>query len=82
MNAKRSKIVSGGRLQLPADIRKQLGFEEGESVILEIKDNELRVRSQRESIRRIRERLREFVPEGVSLVDELIADRRREAENE
>lgn len=82
MNAQKGKIVSGGRLQLPADMRKQLGFEEGESVIMEIKDNELRVRSQRESIRRIQEKMRKFIPEGVSLADELIADRRREAENE
>lgn len=82
MNVQKGKIVSGGRLQLPADIRRDLGFQEGESVIMEVVDNELRVRSQRESIRRVQEKLRKFVPEGVSLVDELIADRRREAENE
>jgi antitoxin PrlF len=82
MSAQKGKIVSGGRLQLPVDMRRQLGFEEGESVIMEIKDNELRVRSQRESIRRIQEKMRKFIPEGVSLADELIADRRREAENE
>ena len=82
MNVQRGKIVSGGRLQLPADIRRDLGFAEGESVIMEIVDNELRVRSQRESIKRIQAAVREFVPAGVSLSDELIADRRRESENE
>lgn len=84
MSAQKGKIVSGGRLQLPADMRKQLGFEEGESVIMEIKDNELRVRSQRESIRRIQEWFKPYRPkEGEPLLsDELIADRRREAENE
>jgi antitoxin PrlF len=84
MNIQKGKIVSGGRLQLPADVRRDLGFEEGESVLLEIVDNELRVRSQRESIRRIQEWLRPYRPkEGEPLLsDELIADRRREAENE
>jgi antitoxin PrlF len=77
-----TKVIRGGRLQLPVEVRKQLGLSDGDSVILEIVGNELRVRSQREGIRRIQERLREFVPAGVSLSDELIADRRREAENE
>ena len=84
MNARHGKIVSGGRLQLPADVRRSLGFEEGESVLLEVVDNELRVRSQREGIRRIQEMLKPFRPkEGEMLAsDELIADRRKEAENE
>jgi bifunctional DNA-binding transcriptional regulator/antitoxin component of YhaV-PrlF toxin-antitoxin module len=84
MNIRHSKIVSGGRLQLPADIRRDLGFEEGESVIMEVVNNELRVRSQREGIRRIQELLKPYRPkEGEILVsDELIADRRKEAENE
>ena len=84
MNVQKGKIVSGGRLQLPADVRKQLGFEEGEAVILEIKDNELHVRSYRESVRRLQELFKKYAPKaGEMLVsDELIADRRREAENE
>lgn len=83
MNIQRGKIVSGGRLQLPVDVRKQLGFEEGESVIMEIKDNELYVRSYRESVRRAQERVRHLIPtDGTRLSDELIADRRKEAENE
>jgi AbrB family looped-hinge helix DNA binding protein len=47
MNIQRGKIVSGGRLQIPADLRKQLGIEEGDSVVMEVVNNELRVRSQR-----------------------------------
>ena len=77
-----TKVIKGGRLQLPAEIRKQLGFSDGDTVILEVVGNELRVRSQLEGIRRIQKLVRKFVPEGVSLADELIADRRREAENE
>jgi antitoxin PrlF len=84
MNIQRGKIVSGGRLQIPAELRKQLGIEEGDSVVMEVVNNELRVRSQRESIKRIQELLRPYMPkEGeMRLSDELIADRRKEAENE
>lgn len=38
--------------------------------------------TRRAAIRRIQEELRQFIPEGVSLVDELIADRRAEAARE
>jgi antitoxin PrlF len=83
MNVQRVKIVSGGRLQLPADVRKKLGFEVGESVLMEVVNNELRIRTQREGVRRAQERLRHLIPtDGTRLSDELIADRRKEAENE
>jgi antitoxin PrlF len=83
MNVQRGKIVSGGRLQLPSEVRKHLGFENGDAVLLEVVDNELRVRSLSEGVRRAQERLRHLMPQdGTRLSDELIADRRREADNE
>lgn len=82
MNALRGKLVSGGRLQIPAEIRKQLGLEDGDHLTLKVVDGELRVRSVRETIRRAQEMVRRHVPEGVSLVDELIAERRAEAASE
>jgi hypothetical protein len=54
----------------------------GDRLIVTRVDNELRVYTQREGIRRAREIVRSFVPEGVSLVDELIAERREEAARE
>ena len=45
-------------------------------------DGELRVRPMREVIRRVQERMKRYIPSGVSLADELIADRRREAADE
>lgn len=82
MNAQRGKIVSGGRLQLPAEFRRALGIADGDTVIIELQEGELVVRPYGEVLRRVRERLRKYVPEGVSLSDELIADRRAEAERE
>ncbi len=84
MNSQRSKIISGGRIQVPADLRRSLGLEDGDTVIMEIKDNELRIRSQREAIRRVQELLKPYGPkDGETLLsDELIADRRAESENE
>ncbi|MGE3909966.1 MAG: AbrB/MazE/SpoVT family DNA-binding domain-containing protein, partial [Chloroflexota bacterium] len=72
----RARIGSGGRLLIPAEIRHQLGLEEGESVNMEVVDGELRIRSFRESIRRVQERVRPYIRPGESIVDELIAERR------
>ena len=83
MNVQRGKIVSGGRLQLPADVRRQLGLHDGDAVILQVENNELRVRSYRESVRRVQEMFRHLRPtDGTLVSDELIADRRKEAERE
>lgn len=84
MNAHRGRMVSGGRVQIPADVRRMLGMADGDSLIIEVVDDELRIRSYRASIKRIQERLKPYRPkEGEPYVsDELIADRRREAERE
>ena len=82
MNIQHGKLVSGGRLQIPADIRRTLGLKDGDEVRMEVVDGELRVRTFRETLARVRERLRPYVPEDVSLVDELIAERRAAAEKE
>jgi AbrB family looped-hinge helix DNA binding protein len=82
MTAYRARIVSGGRLQIPADVRRELGLSDGDDVRIEIVDGELRVRSFDAVIKAIQDEVRRYVPVGVSLVDELIADRRAEASRE
>lgn len=78
----KTKVTQGGRIVIPAEMRKRLGIEIGEDVSLSLEDNSLRIMTQKESIRRAQERFRRLIPEGVSIVDELIADRRKEAEND
>jgi len=69
---------SGGRLVIPADIRRELGLEEGEPVVMRVEDGVLRIWSVREGIRRAQEIGRKYAHPGVSVVDELIAERRAE----
>lgn len=82
MEAQRVKIVDGGKLVIPASMRRQLGIATGDTVLVDVDNGELRVRSVSRAIERARAILRKHVPEGVGLVDEFIADRRREAERE
>lgn len=82
MNARRGKIVSGGRLIVPAEFRRLMGLSDGDTVVMEIKGDELHVRPLRAALRRVQERLKPYAIEGKSISDELIADRRAAADRE
>lgn len=82
MNVQRGKLVSGGRLQLPAEMRRMLALADGDTVLLEIVDGEIHVRPLRDAVSRVQARLRKYVPADISLSEELIADRRAEAAGE
>ena len=54
----------------------------GDTILIEVVDGEVRLRPYRESVRRIQDRMRRYIVEGESAVDELIADRRAAARDE
>ena len=79
MTLQNAKIIKGGRLILPAEFRRQLDLKDGDTVVIEMDRDQLHIRSQRAAIRRLQDAVARYVPESVSLVDELIAERRAEA---
>lgn len=72
-------VGEGGRIVIPASYRKTLGIKEGDAVFIRLEGEELHIVSDETEVRRVREMIDRYVPEGVSLVDELIRERRREA---
>jgi len=82
MSAHRTRITDGGRLVIPAEFRRKLGLNPGDSVVIDIADGELRVRSLRAAVQRAQALVRRYIPAGVSLSEELIRDRRAEAKRE
>ncbi|MRX52023.1 AbrB/MazE/SpoVT family DNA-binding domain-containing protein [Paracoccus sp. S-4012] len=82
MQSQRVKVVEGGKLVIPAAFRRAMGIAPGDTVIVELDEGELRVRSLSSAIRRVQERMRELNPDGRILSEELIADRRAEAARE
>ncbi len=79
MNAQRGTLVSGGRLQVPADIRRELGLADGDQVVMQVVDGVLQVRPARDVLTRIQNMLRPYAPAEGLVSEELIADRRAEA---
>jgi len=78
----RLKVNENGRVVIPAAFRKALGIHPGDTVILSVEDDELRITTMKRRIERAQERARKYLKPGVSLVDELIAERREAAKRE
>jgi AbrB family looped-hinge helix DNA binding protein len=76
------QVGAKGRIVIPAEMRKALGIGEGDKVILRVEDNELRISTMRSRLRRAQEWVRQIVPPGVSLADELRSERREAAKHE
>ena len=78
----RMRIGAKGRLVIPVAIREALGMAENEVIDLRVVDGELRIATMRERLRRAQERAKKYIPAGVSLADELSAERSEAAKHE
>ena len=78
----RIRLNENGRVVIPASYRKALGIKAGDEAILRMEDDELRITTMKRKIERAQRRVRKYVKPGVSLVDELIAERREAAKRE
>ena len=73
------RIDAAGRLQLSPETLKAAGLGPDETVYFSATEGGLELLSRRAALKRAEAIARRFVPEGVSLVDELIAERREAA---
>lgn len=81
----RVKLGDGGRFVIPAAMREEMGVKPGDTLVLELQDGELKVLGRAAimaRIKRVQELFRGSVPEGTSVVDEFLAERREEARRE
>jgi AbrB family looped-hinge helix DNA binding protein len=76
------RIGPQGRVVIPAELRRELGLEPGETLMARVDSGRLVLERRGEILSRLRSELREATPPGTSMVDELIAERRAEARRE
>jgi AbrB family looped-hinge helix DNA binding protein len=74
-------LGSQGRLVIPASLRKLLGFETGDILIARLEEGRLVLEKQGTIKQRLKARF-SHLPKGISLADELIAERREEVSTE
>jgi AbrB family looped-hinge helix DNA binding protein len=77
------KIIEGGKLVIPATMRKAMGIGRGDTVVVELlSDGELRVRPLASAIREAQAIVRKSVGPRRSLAGELMRERKRDADHE
>ena len=80
-NAVSVNVGKQGRLVIPANLRRSLGIEEGDRVIVRQEDERLVIEKRETIEQRLKARFA-HIPKDRSLVDELIAERREAAKKE
>ncbi len=78
----RMRVNENGRVVIPASYRKALGIKAGDEIFLRLEADELRITTMKRRLERAQRRIRRYVKPGVSLADELIAERREAAKRE
>jgi AbrB family looped-hinge helix DNA binding protein len=81
-NVVHTKLGEGRRVAIPADVCQRYGLEPGDPVVLEPSDHGIVVRPLDAVIRDVQAFFADTAPPGVSLAEELMRDRRQEAERE
>lgn len=75
-------LGNDGRVLIPAALRDAAGIERGSRLFLRVEGEQIIVESFPATLRRIQRMLAPYKVPGVSIVDELIAERRAEAARE
>lgn len=78
----RAKLNREGRMNVPADCRNQAGLKPGQEVLLKVTPNGILLYTHDQAVKRLQDWFASNAPQGVSMVDELISDRRKEAAKE
>lgn len=78
----KSTLNDSGRIVIPAKIRREMGLNPGDTLLLRVEEGRLVAESQQARIRRVQESLRGRISAERVLSDELVAERREEARHE
>ncbi len=77
-----AKVIAGGKIVIPAELRRELGISEGDILVLDRnEDGSLAVKTHAQVIREGQQRIREMIKRPFT-VDDFIAEKRTEAERE
>ncbi len=76
------KMGQSGRVVIPTEYRRKLGLQAGDEIIMHLDEEGLRLYTPAQAVMRAQALVRRYVPEGRDLAEDLISERRAEAERE
>jgi AbrB family looped-hinge helix DNA binding protein len=80
--SQRVAMAANGRLVIPANVRSELGMQDGGNFLVHVQNEQICLEPLRAAVARAQAIVRRYVPETASLVGDLTEDRRRAAEIE
>lgn len=78
----RARVDSVGRVLIPAPSRQRLGIHQGDTLIVEVDDQGIHIRTSTQALRDAQALFARIAVPGESIVDELLRERREEAARE
>ncbi|MBF0373106.1 MAG: AbrB/MazE/SpoVT family DNA-binding domain-containing protein [Alphaproteobacteria bacterium] len=76
-------MAANGRIVVPSQIRSNLGMEKGGGFVMTVdQSGTIHLEPLRNVIARVQEEVRGYIPDNVDLVEDLSAQRRKEAADE
>ena len=82
MKTKTARLGKSGRIVIPVELRRGLGVEAGDEVILRLDTEGLHLSTPAQALARAQAFVKGLGIEGRDLAEELVAERRREAAEE
>lgn len=78
------KVSEGGRVVIPAAIRRALELSDGDTVVWDIQNGEIHLSTRKKQLERARALFQKTIPSGSQpqLVEAFLQERRREAEQD
>ncbi len=73
-----AQVSAGGRIVIPADIRRKMDIRSGDQVILSYQDGELHITTRKQRMQQAKAIVKSFAGNS-SLAEQLLAERRAEA---
>ena len=78
----RTHIDASGRILIPHSIRKAWDIKSGDVFVIRTFDNEMRIINLKQAIVNAQNLIQEYIPDNVSLTEELFTMRREEVNKE
>lgn len=72
------RLGTNGRFVLPIEVRRALGVDDGDTLVVRFVDDEVRLSTPAAAVRRAQRAVGRYLAPGRSLADELLAERRAE----
>lgn len=76
-----AKLIKGGKIVIPAELRREFGFKDGDTLVLEREGGGLVIKSYEQVIREVQAKVKKLIKTPFTL-DDYLAEKYREAETE